>query len=252
MGNAPRFCLVIALAGLMVAASGAAWANSYLISPNPNPGQKFPVQGDCAQNGLNPAEPHIDLTRSTWACTGASSQMLRIFYQGGPEECVYIDNFNNDDNEPRAFFIPLQSSEEWLAFAANLPGGVHLRYGCPGEILSDTCGNEFVLPDAEASDDPKSVIHIVSGTGDHIDFSCPLTAQDGKSLAKTGGCGAWVKVKETGNCDPAVSTGGGKAANTGTQGTNSNSNNTNNGPTTTILPTTPPDNPGGPLIPMNP
>jgi hypothetical protein len=35
---------------------GEAQANSLLISPNPNLGEKFALQGDCSNHGINPAE----------------------------------------------------------------------------------------------------------------------------------------------------------------------------------------------------
>ncbi|HVY12165.1 MAG TPA: hypothetical protein VHB73_01210, partial [Alphaproteobacteria bacterium] len=159
--------------------AGPAFANSYLISPNPNSGQKFPMQGDCSQHGINPADPQIDVTRSTWACQGASNQMLRVFYQNGPEVCVYIDNFTSNDGEKPALFVPLNSSDEWLAFEAHKPGGVHLRYGCPGQIVSDDCGNRFSLPDAPASDNPGDVIHVATSGDYTADYACPYTGANG-------------------------------------------------------------------------
>ncbi|MBI3419612.1 MAG: hypothetical protein HY053_05730 [Proteobacteria bacterium] len=175
------------LAGLLC--SAPARANSLLISPNPNPAEHFPMQGDCARNGINTADPNIDLTRATWACTGASQQMVRIFYREGPEECVYIDNFNNDGGELRAFFVPLQTSDEWAAFAANLPGGVRLRYGCPGGVRKDPCGNEFVLPDMPASDNPNDIVHILTQGDYQAQFACPAIGQGTDGQMLNTGCG---------------------------------------------------------------
>jgi hypothetical protein len=189
---------------VVLLACGAAQANSYLISPNPNLGGVFGLQGDCANHGINPAEPKLDLTVSTWACYGASQQMLKIFYRDGPQACVYIDNFNRDDNEIRAFFIPLKSSEEWIAFASHLPGGVRLRYGCPGQLMKDACGNGFGLPDMPASDDPKDIIQITTPGGFKGQFSCPMTLDDGRLRTTVGGCGAWKVVKEEGDCVPVA------------------------------------------------
>jgi hypothetical protein len=254
MAIAPRITLAIFTSALLLLSVDAR-ANSLLISPNPNPGQRFPVQGDCARNGINPSEPHIDLTRSTWSCTGGSGQMMRIFYREGPQDCVYIDNTNNDNGENRAFFIPLQSSDEWLAFKANLPGGVRLRYGCMGQVVKDSCGNEYALPDAPASDDPKDVVKINVGKYE-VEYTCPFTVTDkvsgeNKTLTHIGGCGTWQKVKESGACSvvntPApttppdvipVPTTPGVAPPTAPTG----------GETTTILPTTPIDNPSGPVF----
>jgi hypothetical protein len=182
---------------------GEAQANSLLISPNPNLGEKFALQGDCSNHGINPAEtPNVDLTASTLACYGASQQMLRIFYREGPNECVYIDNFNRDGNQLRAFFIPLRTSDEWIAFSSNLPGGVRLRYGCPGQLMKDACGNPFGLPDMPASDDPEDVIEITTPGGYKGRFSCPMTLTDGKQRSIVGGCGTWKVVKEEGDCVP--------------------------------------------------
>jgi hypothetical protein len=214
--------------------SGVAQANSMLVSPNPNLGEKFALQGDCSHHGINPAEvPNVDLTRSTLACYGASQQMLRIFYREGPQECVYIDNFNRDGDQIRAFFIPLNSSDEWIAFSSNLPGGVRLRYGCPGQIMKDACGNPFGLPDMPASDDPKDVIQITTPGGYKGQFSCPMTLDDGKQRTAVGGCGAWKVTKEEGDCVPvAVSTISEPLPGTGNPGT------------TSILPENPLDVPG--------
>jgi hypothetical protein len=192
------FCAVFALT---LCAGMDARANSLLISPNPNQGQKFPTQGDCHSNGIDPSNPNIDVTRSTWACSGASQQMMFIFYREGPQECVYIDNFNNDNGRKNAFFVPLQTSDEWLAFAANLPGGVRLRRGCKGVIMTDPCGNRFALPDVQASDSPNDVFTVTTSNGAYkADYTCPLTSTAGASLTDTGGCGAWVKGKEDGVC----------------------------------------------------
>jgi hypothetical protein len=195
-----------------------AHANSLLIAPNPNQGQKFPVQGDCARNGIDPSNPPGDQTRSTWSCTGASSKMVRIFYRDGPEICVFIDNFNNDGGQSHAFFVPLQSSEEWLAFAANKPGGVNLRYGCKGIVAHNGCG-DFPLPDAPASDNPADVQSFTGKGGVKVEFSCPAT-QDFGDISVVGGCGEW-KLKNPDDCA-----------------------------TTSILPTTTPGS--GPIIPITP
>jgi hypothetical protein len=259
MRFAPKV-LFLLLAAVM--AAGNAHANSLLISPNPNQGQKFPVQGDCSRNGINPAQPNIDLTRSTWACAGASSQMMRVFYRDGPQDCVYIDNFYNVKGETPAFFVPMQTSDEWLAFVTHLPGGVHLRYGCMGGLLKDACGNVFALPDAPASDDPKDIVKVTSNAGGYeAEFSCPMTtvnAATGKPqpLTASGGCGAWKKTKESGSCGPLVGEPKTPGEDQNLIDVNVNIGNsapgapTTNEPTTSILPTTPITNPGGPLIPL--
>lgn len=186
----------------LLATTDAARANSLLISPNPNPFQRFSVQGDCPRNGIDPTAPNIDLTRATWACSGTSSQMLRIFYSEGPQECVYIDNFNNDNDIIRAFFVPLQTSDEWNAFAANLPGGVRLRYGCPGGVHKDPCGNLFTLPDAPASENPDDTIRITTENDYEADFICPVqgVGVNGQPYVLSSGCGEWQQVHESGNC----------------------------------------------------
>ncbi len=194
-------------AALLPPASGPALANSELISPNPTTGGRtvvggsFVLQGDCARNGIDTFRPGIDLKRSTWACTGASSQMLQIYYADGPQECVYIDNFNYDRGQYRAFFVPLQTSDEWIAFRQNRPGGVRLRFGCAGVIGADPCGNEFGLPDAPASDEEGDAVRVTTGDWRAV-YKCPYTLDDDRKL--DGGCGEWVKVSETGACEPGL------------------------------------------------
>lgn len=200
------FCALLPVSPAF-AGDGAAYS-SPLIYPNPTPGGKFVLQGVCARHGIEASNPQIDMTRSTWACNGASDKMLRIFYRGGPNECVYIDNFNNDGDVIKAFFVPLATSEEWLAFKQNLPGGMRLRFGCPGVIQKDPCGNEFALPDAPASDDEGDAIRITTGGDYAATYSCfyTLPPETGEADAATTtkvldhGCGEWKKTKETGSC----------------------------------------------------
>lgn len=182
--------------------ASATVGSSPLIYPNPTPGGRFVLQGVCTRHGIEPSNPQIDLSLSTWACNGASDKMLRIFYQQGPQECVYIDNFNNDGGQIKAFFVPLATSEEWMAFRANRPGGVNLRYGCPGVILKDPCGNEFALPDSPASDNDTVKI---STTGDYtVSYECPYTlsiSDAGRKEVRDSGCGEWKKKEEKGSCE---------------------------------------------------
>lgn len=190
-------CATMCVAPLW-AQDASAYGSSELIEPNPTPGGVFPLQGVCARHGISQAAPGLDLKTSTWACHGASDKMLRIFYRKGPQECVYIDNFNNDGGTIKAFFVPLQTSEEWLAFKANLPGGVHMRFGCPGIIMKDACGNPFALPDTPASDAPEDAIRITTGGDYRAEYVCPYTLSG--RVVMDHGCGTWQLKSEKGNC----------------------------------------------------
>jgi hypothetical protein len=191
------FALAIFLAGSALADISA--LRTGLIEPNPNPGQKFPLQGDCAnttQNRISEANPGIDLKTSTWACHGGSSRMMRVFYREGPQECVYIDNdFKNTNGRYSSLFVPLQSAEEWQAFKANIPGGVRLRYGCPGILLTNACGTQVPLPDHHASDVPY-MIDLPDGY--RAEYICPYTLGDGQVLDH--GCGEWQRVRVIQEC----------------------------------------------------
>src|SRR6185436_10147886 len=69
-----------------------------------------------------------------------------------------------------------------------------------GGVFQDPCGNEFVLPDAPASDSVNDVIHILTEADYHAEYVCPVAGQGPDGLPLSIGCGAWQKVKESGNC----------------------------------------------------
>lgn len=205
------FSLIFLIPALLLA-SGIAHADSELMNPlTDSSGQvrtPFPLQGNCVENGINLSDPGINQQVSTWACHGSTGgdKMLFISYREGPTECVYIDNFNNDGGQIRAFFVPLKTSDEWLAFRSpgNLPGGVTLRTGCPKTIFEDPCGNPFQLPDQPVSDAPEDNIQIATKGDYKAAYQCTdIVGNPGNT--RTGlesGCGAWLKRSESGDCHP--------------------------------------------------
>jgi hypothetical protein len=205
------FCMVVSAAPAFADITAA---RTGLIEPNPNPGEKFPLQGACGQWNINEANPGIDLKSSTWSCPGDSARMMRVYYREGPQECVYIDNtFRNAQGGRSSLFVPLQSSEEWLAFKANLPGGIRLTYGCPGVLLTNACGTQIPLPDQRASNTPY-VIELPDGY--KAEYICPYGLEGGQVLDH--GCGEWQRVRVISECKlpggVAPSTPGGGASGT--------------------------------------
>src|SRR5262249_9446427 len=106
-------------------------------------GFSFPLQGDCATNKLK--DISNDPTLSTWACFGLSDTQLDFRYTNGAgESCLYIDN---DSSPQHAFFVPLRTDAEWIAFKratqqnGTLNNQVFLSYGCKAEdIPPGQCG----------------------------------------------------------------------------------------------------------------
>lgn len=213
-----RFILaaVLLACGLTVPLLAATYEGSSLIFPNPTTGGAFRTQGVCAANGMKSADINAtDFQRATWACTGISDNMLRIFYKDGPQECVYIDNkFNDEEGTSAAFFVPLSTSVEWLQFKANRPASISINYGCPGGIYQDECGNNYVLPEMRACDDEVAAregkaceVVTIKTSGDYeVQFKCsaktmaPAKLKVGENIISAAGCREFVKFGEKGTC----------------------------------------------------
>ena len=201
------FALFFALLLLPPAIACASELMSPLTDPSGQLRTPFPLQGNCVENNIDLSDPGIDRNVSSWACHGVtgSDKMLFVSYQGGPTECVYIDNFNNDGGVIRAFFVPLKTSEEWLAFRnpANLPGGVTLRIGCAKTIFEDPCGNPYQLPDQPVSEAPGDAIQIATQGDYKASYQC-IDAGPPNNGGVESGCGAWGKRSESGDCHPTA------------------------------------------------
>jgi hypothetical protein len=128
---------------------------------------------------------------STWSCTGLSDTALDFAFTGGlRESCLYIDNISAVQH---AFFVPMRTEAEWLAFkAATLSNGtlenkVEINYGClADDTLTDSCENAASVPaarhGASVSIDTSSIMRAT--------FMCEAT----------NGCGNWVRIAEEGTC----------------------------------------------------
>jgi len=152
-----------------------------------------PVNGICPQRNVS----GTDLCISTWSCHGASKNMLHATYRSGVNLCVYLDNSSTDLNQ--AYFVPLNTSEEWQAFSntGNTPPDVKIVVGCPGGVKTDECGNKYTLPDVRVSDDPDDVQRVVISPDYSLDYFCPATIKtkdkDGIETAQpVVNCGDWV------------------------------------------------------------
>ena len=148
-----------------------------------------------------------NLCASTWSCRGDAKDMVKATYANGLKICVYIDNSGD-----QAYFVPLNTAEEWTAFSDtnHTPADVRIVVGCPGGVKEDPCGNKYSLPDTRGSDNSKDSTFRFQTTGDYsVEFSCPATlkSKDDKTGIETSvpvvNCGEW-KITETGSCVEAA------------------------------------------------
>jgi hypothetical protein len=152
-------------------------------------GSEVPLQGSCADNGMAGDNRGASSGISTWSCAGSASSMMNLtFADGSYDHCVYIDN---TDPEKHAYFVPMKTMQEWLAFKGNtLAGGtlynkIRVTYGCEATSVSDECNTKQNLPRARSGTD------VSVKTGNKVThYSCTATTT----------CGVWAVSGSAGNC----------------------------------------------------
>ncbi|MDX1923307.1 MAG: hypothetical protein SFW65_09285 [Alphaproteobacteria bacterium] len=167
--------------------------NSYAqLSPEATlvSGSEIPLQGSCKNNGLNPDELGISGKNATLSCTGKGTDMLNLFYSDGTfDKCVYIDNL---DPNNKALFIPVRTSQEWLAFKnttqrdGNLHNKVRMTYGCEAGTITDPCSMGQTFPRGR--------------NGAQVTFTSKATKILNYTCIATTKCGVWTLTSSTGTC----------------------------------------------------
>jgi hypothetical protein len=155
---------------------------------------EVPLQGSCDVNKLA-ADAHKgnDANFSTWSCTGLSDTPLNFdFDNKESESCLYIDNISDEEI---AYFVPMRTYVEWLAFKTatkangSLVNKVAITYGCNADVVQkDSCGEGANLPSAR-----HGAYHTVFSPS-------PSTLKTTFYCEALNGCGTWVKTNETGTC----------------------------------------------------
>jgi von Willebrand factor type A domain len=156
-----------------------------------------------------------DFKKSTWACPGRTSDkdMLNIdCSNGGPKECVFIDNYSNINDKKDAFFVPLNTAYEWEQFRnkGNLPTGVEIHIGCPNMIVTDKDDNKFPAPNMRV---PFGQDNVVDGKIESVSSNnkeciaqlqcqAPTQKVNGKTVPVESGCGTWTIISQTAACTP--------------------------------------------------
>jgi hypothetical protein len=193
----PRFPLALAIVVLLC--TGGSSSSAFAQTSTTGAGKliengEVPLQGSCDANALT-ADAHkgVDANFSTWSCTGISYTPLNFeFDNKETESCLYIDNISADK---KAYFVPMRTYPEWLAFKqatksdGTLSGKVVITYGCNADTLQkDSCGEGANLPAARHG----ASITVSSPSPSNLKTTFHCEALDG--------CGSWVKTSETGVC----------------------------------------------------
>ncbi len=153
-------------------------------------GSELPLQGSCKKNGLDSDELGSSGKNATLSCTGKGTDMVNLFYSDGTyDKCVYIDNL---DRNNQALFIPVRTSQEWLAFKAttqadgNLNNKVRITYGCDAGTIMDPCSMGQVFPRGRNG----AQVTFTSNATKILNYTCVATTK----------CGVWTLTSSTGTC----------------------------------------------------